>query len=164
MGERPFPQLSLWALAAKAWQLIWPHVLGQIVEGKKRERGSVGTGREGQNTKDAECVFIRVNLSGNSVTWTSKMTASTFALASFHSLFFFFKKTIPGFENVIRELKIFSLPATAAKEQSVVDSSSQCTLCRPINHFNRSPKMLIVVLSWKHCENDTGMSKTLWTL
>lgn len=44
MWERPFPQLSFWALAAKVWQLIWPHVLGEIMGGKCKEDQSE-TGR-----------------------------------------------------------------------------------------------------------------------
>lgn len=69
MGERPFPQLSLWALAAKAWQLIWPHVLGQIVEEKKKSKEDQSEkGKEGKDPKDSKCVFIRVDSSGNSIT------------------------------------------------------------------------------------------------
>lgn len=48
--ERPFPQLSLWALASKVWQLIWPHVPGEIMGGKCKEDQSE-TGREKEHEK-----------------------------------------------------------------------------------------------------------------
>lgn len=95
MGERPFPQLSLWALAAKAWQLIWPHVLGQIVEEKKKkQRGSVRNGERGKEHERQQMCFHKGQFQWKQYNVNIQIMNSTFSRASFQSLLL---KTQTGF-------------------------------------------------------------------